>query len=68
CENYGLAKSCPPHVAGPAAFRKLLESFRQAIFFKIDVPSDVLFSSESCEVFQLLHEVASGIERSAVEM
>ncbi|OGR18109.1 MAG: hypothetical protein A2X81_16340 [Desulfobacterales bacterium GWB2_56_26] len=68
CENYGLAKSCPPYVAGPAAFRKLLENFRQAIFFKIDVPSDVLFSSESREVFQLLHEVASGIERSAVEM
>lgn len=68
CENYGLAMSCPPHVAGPAAFRKLLESFRQAIFFKIDVPSDVLLSSESREVFQLLHEVASGIERAAVEM
>lgn len=68
CENYGLAMSCPPHVAGPVAFRKLLEGFRQAIVVKIDVPADVLLSSESREVFQLLHEVAAGIERSAVEM
>ena len=68
CENYGLAMSCPPHVAGPVALRQLLESFRQAILFKIDVPADVLFSSESREVFQLLHEVASGIERKAVAM
>ena len=22
CPNYGLAASCPPHVAGPAEFRK----------------------------------------------
>ena len=68
CENYGLAKSCPPYVAGPVAFRKLLESFRQAILFKIDVPADVLYSNESREVFQLLHEVASGIEHAAVAM
>lgn len=26
CENYGLSRSCPPHVAGPVAFRKELES------------------------------------------
>jgi len=68
CENYGLSKSCPPHVAGPAAFRRLLEDYRQAFFFRIDVPPETLYSSESREVFQLLHEVAAGIERSAVQM
>jgi len=68
CENYGLSKSCPPNVAGPLAFRKQLEAFHQGIFFKIDVPSDILFSSERREFFQLLHEIAANIEQSAVKM
>lgn len=68
CENYGQARSCPPHVAGPAAFRKLLAGYRQAVFLKIDVPAEVLFSSESREVFQLLHEMVAGVERSAAAM
>jgi predicted metal-binding protein len=68
CENYGLSKSCPPHVPGPSAFRKQLERYSQAIFFKIDVPSEILYSSERRELFQLLHEIAAGIEKSAVEM
>jgi predicted metal-binding protein len=68
CENYGLSKSCPPHVSGPVFFKKQLEKFSQAIFFKIDVPAEILYSSERREVFQLLHETASGIERSAVRM
>jgi predicted metal-binding protein len=68
CENYGLSKSCPPHVPGPAALRNQLAHFHQAIFFKIDVPSEVLYSSERREVFQLLHEIASGIEDRAVDM
>ncbi len=68
CENYGLSKSCPPHVSGPTVFKQRLEKFSQAVFFKIDVPSEILYSSERREVFQLLHEIASGIETSAVEM
>ncbi len=68
CQNYGLAKGCPPHIAGPSAFRNLLKNHPRAIFFRIDVPAGVLFSNESREVFQLLHEVASGIEHSATAM
>lgn len=68
CENYGLAMSCPPHVGGPTAFRRLLEVFPEALFFVIEVPSAVLYSSDSREVFQLLHEVAAGIEQAAVTM
>jgi predicted metal-binding protein len=66
CENYGLSKSCPPHVSGPSALRKQIEKYSRAVFFKIDVPSEILFSSERRELFQLLHEIAAGIERSAV--
>jgi predicted metal-binding protein len=67
CENYGLSKSCPPHVSGPFVFKKNLEKFDQAIFFKIDVPSEMLYSGERREVFQLLHEIAAHIEMSAVK-
>lgn len=68
CESYGLSKSCPPHVSGPPAFRKLLEKIHFAIFFKIDVPSEILFSCERREIFHLLHQTAAGIEKAAREM
>ncbi len=68
CVYYGLSKSCPPNVAGPFVFKEGLKSYNQAIFFKIDVPSKILYSSESREVFQLLHEIASHIENSAVKI
>ncbi|MCD6272929.1 MAG: DUF2284 domain-containing protein [Deltaproteobacteria bacterium] len=68
CENYGLSKNCPPHVSGPSQFKKQLENFNQAIVFKIDVPSEILFYSERRELFQLLHEIAAGIEQYAVKM
>ncbi|MDA8135697.1 MAG: DUF2284 domain-containing protein [Desulfobacteraceae bacterium] len=67
CEYYGLAKSCPPYVSGPSEFRKQLEKFSRAIFFKIDVPSEILFSAERREVFQLLHQTAAGIEKEAIK-
>lgn len=65
CGSYGLSKSCPPHVSGPTGLAKTLEGFHQAIFFKIDVPSEMLYSSENREIFQLLHQAAAGIEKSA---
>jgi len=68
CENYGLSTSCPPHVKGPQAFRKQLETFDRAVCFKIDVPSEIMYSSDRREIFQLLHELAAGIEHTAVEM
>lgn len=68
CQNYGLSPSCPPHVAGPAGFRKWLTQYRQAMVIKIDVPSEVLLSSERREVMQLLHEIAADIELAAVKM
>jgi len=68
CEHYGKSKSCPPNVAGPAIFKKRLKTFDWAVLFKIDVPSDILFSSERFEVFRLLHTTAAGIEQAALEM
>jgi predicted metal-binding protein len=68
CESYGLSAGCPPHVAGPSRFRELLKDFGRAVVFKIDVPSEILFSSERGEVFELLHEIASGVEQAAARM
>ncbi len=68
CENYGLSAKCPPNVSGPDGFRKLLQNYRRAVVFRIDVPSEVLFSNERLEVFGLLHEIAASIELSAIRM
>ena len=68
CQNYGLSKSCPPHVEGPEAFRTWLKSYRLAVVTKIDIPSEILLSDERDDVMQLLHEIAAAIEQAAVEM
>jgi predicted metal-binding protein len=67
CPGYGLSASCPPHVSGPSGFRETVKDFRCALVFKIEVPREILLSSERREVFQLLHEVAAGIEAEAKE-
>jgi predicted metal-binding protein len=67
CENYGLSAGCPPNVSGPSGFRELLKTVEQVVFFKIDVPWEILLSNERRDIFRLLHEVAAGIEQTAVE-
>ena len=67
CESYGLSTSCPPHVSGPSGFRGLLKNFKHAIVIKIDVPLEILLSSERSDIMRLLHEIVAGIEQSAVK-
>jgi predicted metal-binding protein len=67
CQNYGLSASCPPHVVGPAGFRKLQNKIRHALVFRIDVPSEILLSDQRRDIFQLLHEIAAGIEQAAIK-
>ena len=67
CIYYGLSKSCPPHVAGPSGFKKNLENYDHAIFFKIDIPAEILYSSQNREIFQLLHQIAASIEKTAIK-
>ncbi len=68
CESYGLSTSCPPNVSGPDGFRELLRNYEHALVFKIDIPTEILHSFQRRDVFILLHEIASGIEHSAVQM
>ena len=67
CPKYGLAASCPPHVEGPAAFRKWQAQSKYAITVKIELPAAVMFSDERQGVMQLLHQVVAGVEQKAVE-
>ena len=67
CENYGQSASCPPHVSGPSGFRKLIRKYAYAVVFKIDVPTEILLSDQRREIFQLLHEIAAGIEQAAIK-
>ena len=67
CPNYGLSPSCPPHVEGPAGFRDLQKTSSHGLVIRIAVPAADLFSTERISVMRRLHEVASGVERFAVQ-
>lgn len=67
CPNYGLGASCPPHVGGPAAFRRWQAQSGYSITVKIELPTSVMFSDERKGVMQLLHQVVAGVEQKAVE-
>mgnify|MGYP000190907546 CR=1 FL=1 len=68
CINYGLSKSCPPHVSGPEEFQRQLENFTCALVFKIEVPTEILYTTQNLELFQLLHEIAACVDQAAVNM
>ncbi len=68
CGNHGQSASCPPHVAGPGGFRKMLEQFRQAFVVRMEVPVESLYSIASQDLFRLLHEVVAAIEKSAKDL
>ncbi len=68
CENYGLSKSCPPYVLKPSEFEKELNKFKRAVFIRIEIPKNVLFSSENKEIFRFLHETVANTEIFAKEI
>lgn len=68
CPNYGVAASCPPHVEGPAQFRKWQQASTYSIIIKIELPTSIMFSSERTGVMQLLHLIVSAIEHEAKDM
>ena len=67
CPNYGQSVSCPPNVGGPEELRKILARAVGVLVVKLDVPSDVLLSTDNKDVFILLHEIAAGVEILAKE-
>ena len=67
CPNYGLSLSCPPHVAGPDGFRKLLEKRSHVLVVRLVVPSTVLFSDERRELMAFLHGLVAQVEAAAIQ-
>ena len=68
CENYGVSASCPPHVGGPVEMRKLLAGAAQALVIKIELPSEIFFSSDRIEIGRLMNEIVATVEQAAKEM
>lgn len=68
CRNYGLSKSCPPHVSGPEGLIEYLKGKNHAIVVRIDLSTDVLFSDQRRDIMHLLHDIVSRVETAAVEM
>ena len=68
CEQYGLAPSCPPHVAGPTVLRQIIQNSAAAIVVRIDVPTAALFSDQRRDIMALLHEIVAGVEIKAIAM
>ena len=68
CPNFGLAANCPPHVEGPAAFRKWQAQSGNSITVKIELPASVMFSDERKGVMQLLYQIVAAVEQKAVKM
>jgi predicted metal-binding protein len=67
CPNYGLAASCPPHVEGPAGFRKWQAQSKYSVTVKIELPASIMFSDARKEVMRLLHQIVAAVEQKAVE-
>jgi len=65
CPHFGQGASCPPSVEGPSAFRAWVRDCAYAIVIRLDVPVTILLSGQRHEIMALLHEVVSGVERSA---
>lgn len=68
CPHFGLSMSCPPHIKGPAAMRKLLQMNRYALIIRIEVDSDSLNGEDRPLVMRLLHEITAGVEREAIRL
>lgn len=65
CPNFGLSMSCPPHVSGPAAFRRMVENSSHAIVLRIEIDAASLHGEERSEVMRLLHEITAAVEGEA---
>jgi predicted metal-binding protein len=68
CFGYGVSMNCPPHAPTPAEIREYLKSYRRAVFFIKDVPSEVIVRDKGTikervaayqEVFRIVNQIES---------
>lgn len=70
CFGYGTCAHCPPHTLKPAELREHLKKFSWAVFFTMDVPSDVIVKDkatikERVGAYQAVYKIVSEIESMA---
>lgn len=70
CFGYGTSAHCPPNTLKPAELTKYLEKYKWAIFFTIDVPSEVIVRDkatikERVAVYQKVYKIVGDIESAA---
>jgi predicted metal-binding protein len=70
CFGYGTCPNCPPHTLKPHELREILAKYRYAVFFTIDVPSEVIVRDkatikERVAVYQLAFSIVNEVESIA---
>ena len=66
CADYGQAPGCPPYCSGPAGFRLLRQSSREALVLRIQVPESDLMTSRSNAVMKRLQSLAGQSGRGSI--
>jgi len=70
CFGYGVSVNCPPYTLKPAQLRALLKKYKSAIFFIIDVSSQVIVRDkatikERVAAYQNVYRIVNEIESMA---
>ncbi|MCP4180163.1 MAG: DUF2284 domain-containing protein [bacterium] len=70
CFGYGVCANCPPHALKPARLKEILKDFKKAVFYSIDVPSEIIIRDkktikERISVYRKSFKIVSTIESMA---
>jgi predicted metal-binding protein len=70
CFGYGVSAHCPPNTLKPAELRTYLEMYKWAVFFALDVPSEVIVRDkatikERVAAYQDVYQIVTDIESMA---
>lgn len=70
CFGYGTCAHCPPHTMKPGELRQLLEGYRWAVFFIVDVPSGIIVRDKATikereAAYQKIFHIVNDIESMA---
>ncbi|MBW2093797.1 MAG: DUF2284 domain-containing protein [Deltaproteobacteria bacterium] len=67
CDGYGKSANCPPFAMTPEEARIWISRFDRAVFFKIDVEPELLFSPAQFKPFEDIFGIVSRLEHRAME-
>lgn len=70
CFGYGTCAHCPPHTMKPGELRQILEGYRWAVFFIVDVPSGIIVRDKATlkereAAYQKIFHIVNDIESMA---